>query len=144
MPAPSASLDLRPTLSLLWLFAILNMIFRDIHEFTTADTLFEILSGSLGGNPVTETALLFGAIAVELLLLGFLLSALLPGRWARRLNLGLVPFVVAGMLYMPPADPDDMFFAAVQLCALSAIFLLAWRWAPQAQAGLRSGGRYAA
>ncbi|MEL6463978.1 MAG: DUF6326 family protein [Pseudomonadota bacterium] len=120
--------DLRPTLALLWLFAILNMVFRDIHEFTMASTINEILSGTVNGNPMSETVLLFGAIAVELLLLAFLLTALLPPRWSRILNLGLVPAAVVGMFVIPPADPDDYFFAAVELCAFAAIFTLAWRW----------------
>lgn len=125
--------DLRPTLSLLWLFAILNMVFRDIHEFTMADTINEVLSGTVNGNPMSETVLLFGAFAVELLLLGFLLSAVLPKRWARGLNLVLVPLAVAGVFSMPPADPDDLFFALVELCAFVTAFVLAWRWTPDAQ-----------
>ncbi|WP_298838517.1 DUF6326 family protein [uncultured Roseobacter sp.] len=130
MLATSNEKDLRPTLSLLWLFAILNMVFRDIHEFTMASTLNEILSENINGNPMSETVLLFGAFAVELLLLGFLLTALLPPRASRTLNLVLVPVAVAGMLYIPPADPDDIFFAVVQLCAFAAAFALTWRWQP--------------
>ena len=130
MLATSNENDLRPTLSMLWLFAILNMVFRDIHEFTMASTLNEILSVTINGSPMSETVLLFGAFAVELLLLGFLLTALLPPRTSRILNLVLVPVAVAGMLYIPPADPDDIFFAVVQLCAFAAAFALAWRWQP--------------
>ena len=136
--------DLRPTLSVLWLFAILNIVFRDIHELTMASSISEILSGTVIGNPMSETVLLFGAIAVELLLLGFLLTALLPPLWSRRLNLCLLPVAAAGMFFVPPADPDDIFFASVELCAFAAAFVLVWRWDVRAQPVVHSGGRYAA
>ncbi|MDD9921695.1 MAG: DUF6326 family protein [Boseongicola sp.] len=136
--------DLRPTLSLLWLFAILNMLFRDIHELTMAGTINEILSGTVNGNPMSETVLLFGAFAVELLLLGFLLSAVLPERWARYFNLILIPVAVAGMFFIPPADPDDVFFAVVELCAFAAAFVLAWRWKPDSQSSGFRGDHHAA
>lgn len=136
--------DLRPTLSLLWLFVILNMVFRDIHEFTMASTLNEILSGTVNGNPMSETVLLFGAVAVELLLLGFLLTALLPPRGARLLNLALVSVAVTGMFYIPPADPDDVFFAVVELCTFAVVFILAWRWKTSPQSNSLYGGQHAA
>ncbi len=143
MFTPSNPNDLRPTLSVLWLFAILNVIFRDIHEFTMASTLNEILSGTVNGNPMSETVLLFGAFAVELLLIGFLFSALLPAWWARNLNLVLAPVAVAGLLFIPPADPDDFFFAFVELCAFGTAFVLAWRWTPDVQPSDTQGARHA-
>lgn len=140
---PTINGDLRPTLSTLWLFAILNMIFRDIHEFTMAGTINEILSGTVNGNPMSETVLLYGAIAVEALLLGFLLTALLPARRSRIHNLIVAPLAVAGLFYIPPADPDDVFFAVVELGAFAAIFILALRWdATPAHAALQ-GSRHA-
>lgn len=132
------STDLRGTLALLWLFAILNIVFRDIHEFTMASTLNEILSGTVNGNPMSETVLLYGAFVVELLLLAFLLTALLPPTWSRRVSLALAPLAALGMFIVPPADPDDIFFAVVELCAFVAIFLLAWRWTSD------DGGRHVA
>ena len=135
--------DLRPTLSLLWLFAILNMVFRDIHEFTMARTIYEILSGRMNGNHMSETVLLYGAFAVELLLLGFLLSAVLPQRWVRRLNLLLVPAAVAGIFYSPPADPDDVFFAFVEICAFGVAFFLAWGWTTDGQTFEGAGRHHA-
>lgn len=120
--------DLRPTLSTLWLFAILNIIFRDLHEMTTASTINDILSGTLNGNPVTEGVLFAAAFAVELLLLAFLLSRLAPLHWARRINLALAPLAILGTFAIPPADPDDWFFALVTTCVYATIFALAWRW----------------
>lgn len=131
------------TLSLLWLFAILNILFRDVHEMTMASTITEILSGTVAGNPVTEAVLLAGAFAVELLLLGFLLSALLARTWARLLNLILAPIAIAGTFSVPPADPDDTFFAAVEVLTFATIFTLAWRWAPAPKPTSLVGGHHA-
>ena len=115
-------------LGLLWLFAVLNVIFRDLHEMTMAGTIEEILSGTLNGNPVTEMVLLAGAFAVELLLLGVLLSQVLPPRLSRRMNLVLPPVAALGTFLAPPNDPDDIFFAIVTLLTFALIFMLAYRW----------------
>lgn len=117
-----------PTLSLLWLFAILNILFRDIHELTMASSINEILSGYVNGNPMSEGVLLVGGFAVELLLLAFLLTNLLTPAYARWMNLVMVPVAIGGMIYVPPADPDDYFFAGVVLATLAVIFTLALRW----------------
>ncbi|MEX0281703.1 MAG: hypothetical protein AB3N13_11025, partial [Arenibacterium sp.] len=120
--------DLRPTLAVLWPFAILNMVFRDIHEFTMASTINEILSGTVNGNPMSETVLLFGANAVELLLLAFLLTTLLPPRWSRILNLVLVPAAVSGGFFIPPPGPGAYFLSPVGIFSLPPSFTLARRW----------------
>lgn len=140
----SPSHDRRALLALIWLFAILNMVFRDIHELTMASTLNDILSGTVNGTQMSKTVLLYGAFAVELLLLGFLLSAVLLPRHARMLNLVLPPIAVAGMAIVPPADPDDYFFATVVLGAFCAIFTLAWRWKVPAKPRDVAGGYHAA
>lgn len=131
------------TLSLLWLFAILNILFRDIHEMTMAGTINEILSGHLNGNPVTESALFAGAFAVELLLLAMLLSSVLAPRLSRLLNLILAPLAVAGVLFAAPNDPDDYFFATVEIFTFALIFALSWNWVTAPLAGQKTGGSYA-
>ncbi|WP_373635086.1 DUF6326 family protein [Yoonia sp. SS1-5] len=130
-------------LSLLWLFAILNMLFRDIHEMTMAATINEILSGYVNGNPMSESVLFFGAFAVELLLLVFLLSGLLAPYWARLLNLVMVPVAILGTFYIAPNDPDDYFFAVVEICAFITIFVMAWRWQTAPRATRQIGGHHA-
>lgn len=120
--------SLGKTLSLLWMFAILNVLFRDVHELTTASAANEILTGYVNGNPVTEEVLFYAAFGVELFLLGSLLSQLLRPIFARWYNLVSVPSVLAGMLMSPPADLDDYFFATVVISTLIAIFVIALRW----------------
>lgn len=124
----SAFERLGKTLSLLWLFAILNILFRDIHEMSTASAVNEILSGHVSGRPVTEEALLIGGFAVELLLLAFLLSALLPPPTAKRINLAFAPLAIIGVLCGAPSDLDDYFFAAVEIATFATITVMAWLW----------------
>ena len=105
-------------LSQLWLFAMLNTVFRDIHEMAKAETIEEILSGYLNGNPVTEGVLLVGGVLVELPLLMILLGHVVSGVAYRRLNLVLAPLALVGVLASYPNDPDDYFFVVVCAGAL--------------------------
>lgn len=115
-------------LSLLWLFAILNMAFRDLHEFLIADTVEQILTGHVNGVAMSEGLLLFGAFIIELVLLGFLLSGLLRPKAARSLNLILAPLAIIGTLAARPGDPDDYVFAVIEIATFCVIFWLAFRW----------------
>ncbi len=128
MPSPFASEQRGKTITLLWLFAILNTLFRDIHQLVVASTIEDILAGHMNGNPVTEGALFIGAFAVELLLLGMLLSQLLRPSHARIFNLAVAPIAFAGTFVVPPTDLDDYFFATVVLATFATIFVLAWKW----------------
>ncbi|MEL7428451.1 MAG: DUF6326 family protein [Pseudomonadota bacterium] len=134
------SRPLGSTLSVLWLFAILNILFRDIHELTTASAINEILSGHVNGNPISEELLFGAAFAVELLLLGFLLSSLLKAPWARVLNLVLAPLAIVGVIFGAPSDLDDYFFAFVEICTFGLIFIIAWRWKSEDHSALVTGG----
>lgn len=115
-------------LSLLWLFAILNIIFRDIHELTMSNTLEEILSGRLNGVEMSEELLVFGAFIVQLPLLGFLLSNLMQAVAVRRLNLILAPIAIIATILANPSDPDDYIFASIEMITFGIIFFKAWRW----------------
>ena len=121
------------TIATLWLFAILNTLFRDIHELVVASTIEQILAGRMNGNPVTEEALFAGAFAVELVLLAMLLSRILKPAHARTVNLVVAPIAMLGTFIVPPVDMDDHFFAVVVLATFTAIFALAWTWQTQPQ-----------
>lgn len=116
------------TISALWLFAILNTLFRDIHQLVVESTIREILNGHMNGTPVTEAALFAGAFAVELIFLAMLLSRILWPSHARVFNLVVVPLAALGTFIAPPTDLDDYFFATVTLATFAFIFGLAWGW----------------
>ncbi|MEM7703514.1 MAG: DUF6326 family protein [Pseudomonadota bacterium] len=121
------------TIAMLWLFAILNTLFRDIHELVVATTIEQILSGQMNGTPVTEMALFAGAFAVEMVLLAMVLSRLLKPIYARIMNLVVAPIAALGTFIVPPVDMDDHFFAVVVLATFTAIFAVAWTWQTQPQ-----------
>ncbi|MFY0682334.1 MAG: hypothetical protein JXR13_17305 [Thalassovita sp.] len=127
---PQSDLPTGTKLSLLWLFAILNIVFRDLHELTMASTIEEILTGHLNGAPMSEGLLVVGAFLVELLLLGFLLSSLLRPKLARWINLVLAPIAILGTLAAQPSDPDDYIFAVIEIATFCAIWWIARGWTP--------------
>ena len=83
----NVEIDKRALLSTLWIFVLLNMIFRDIHEFFRLGLLEEMMTGIVNGNQVTEQVMLIGAFMVEIPILMVLLSRILNyriNRWANK------------------------------------------------------------
>ena len=110
-------------LSALWIFVLLNILFRDIHELGRPGMLEEMMNSN-----VSEELFLFAAIFLQIPLSMVILSQLLPphiNRWANIIAgaLAIVSVIVAG-----PADLDDYFFAGVEIVALLTIIWFAWRW----------------
>jgi len=115
-------------LAMLWIFATFNILFRDIHELTTASAIAEISSGYLNGNPVTEEALFAGSFGVVLYLLAIPASVALPERIARILNMVFPVLATIGVALGQPNDPDDFVFATVEIFTFGLIFWIASRW----------------
>lgn len=131
--------DRRAVLSTLWIFVLLNMLFRDVHEIPTQEFLEQAITGRVNGVEITDELLLIGGVVVELLILMVLLSRVLPyaiNRWA---NIVMGGLAMASTVFnnMAP-DPDDAFFAAVQFVALAAVVVLAWQWRLTSQEESRS------
>ena len=129
--ANSPGMDTKVMLSTLWLFVLLNMIFRDIHEFIKAEFIQEILTGIVNGTQITEGLLLIGAIMIEIPIAMVLLSRVLKysvNRWA---NIIISSFNIALIIINRPGDYDDIFFAAIEIAALLLIIRYAWKWSEQ-------------
>ena len=125
------TLNTRSLLSGLWLFVLLNIIFRDLHEFATAAAIDEIMSGFVNGVEITEGLLLIGFVLVEIPISMVLLSRVLKykiNRWANILAAVLTLAVTASAL---PGDLDDNAFALIEIAALLAIIWKAWKWTEQ-------------
>lgn len=120
--------DKKALLSTLWIFVLLNIIFRDIHEFFRPGLLKEMMAGVVNGNKVTEEVMLIGAIMVEIPILMVLLSRILNYRINRWVNIIIGAITIALVIGMGQKDLDDLFFTTVEVIALSVIIWLAGKW----------------
>ena len=121
--------DTRALLSTLWIFVLLNMLFRDIHEIPTVEFLDQALVGKVNGVEVTDELLLLGGFLIEFFLVMVPLSRVLPyalNRWTN-IVVGVLAMALTVSSNTAP-DLDDAFFAFVELVALAFIVSLAWRW----------------
>ena len=115
-------------LSALWLFTLLNVIFRDIHQFTMKSHLEMLLTGYYNGMEVTEELMLIGGIVLEIPIAMVLFSLLLKRKYNRMANMVAVLISAGLFLVEPPSDLDDWFFKIVEFIAFIAILITAWKW----------------
>jgi hypothetical protein len=122
------TLDMKAKLSTLWLFVLLNVIFRDIHELFRPGLLEQMMTGTVNGVQMTEGTLLVAGIMLEIPIAMVLLSRVLEYRVNRWAN------IIAGAIAIPlvigigPKDLDDMFFATIEVVALALIIWFAGKW----------------
>jgi hypothetical protein len=115
-------------LSVLWLFILLNIIFRDIHQYALKSHLEMLLTGYYNGTEVTEALMLIGGFVVEIPIAMVLFSQLLKRKFNRPANIIAVILTTATILFTAPTDWDDTFFLVIELAALVGIMWTAWKW----------------
>ncbi len=122
---------LRPRhLSSLWVYVLLSIAFRDIHEFLREGMIAELATeGTVYGAEVRDSTLLAAGVAYQLPLAMVVLSRVLPERANRIANRAAAVVTAAGIVAIWPKDGDDLVFGAFQLAALGAIALICHRWA---------------
>ncbi|MEM7029763.1 MAG: DUF6326 family protein [Chloroflexota bacterium] len=123
-----AMLNMKTTLSTLWIFALLNVIFRDIHELFRFGFIAEIMTGTVNGVELSEHLLLQAGIMLEILILMVVLSRLLPYSLNRWTNIIVGILAIAYITVSGTNDLDDMFFAAVEIVTALLIIWYAWTW----------------
>ena len=124
----SNGVDTKALLSTLWIFVLLNVIFRDIHELFRPGLLAEMMTGTVNGVQMTEATLLLGGIMIEIAIVMVLLSRVLTyslNRWA---NVIAGAITIVFIIVNGPGDLDDIFFAVVEVMALLFIVWTAWKW----------------
>ncbi|MDB9527662.1 DUF6326 family protein [Oscillatoria sp. CS-180] len=117
------AMETRAKLSTLWIFFLLNMIFRDLHELAKPEYLEALMNGQ-----VSELMLLLAGFVIEVPIAMVLLSRLLPygaNRWA---NIIAAAIILSLAIAYGTTDLDDIFFLIVESAALSVIMWSAWRW----------------
>ena len=124
-----ALLEKKAVIFALWIFVLLNFIFRDLHEIGKAEFLEEALTGTYDGRELTEALFLLGGIMVEIPIAMALMTWILPlrsNRWANIITPPLWGLTLVGAA----GDLDDYFHFSLMLIALSAIVWQAWTWKP--------------
>lgn len=111
-------------LSALWLFVLLNVIFRDIHQLAKKSYLESLLA-----TEISEKLMLVVGFIIEIPIAMVLFSLILARSVLRSLTFFAAFITLMGMVSIPPSDLDDVFFLVVQVLALAAITWTAWQWA---------------
>ena len=127
-------IDTRTKLSALWLFILLNIIFRDIHQFVLASHLEMLLTGYYNGIEITEELMLLGGLLVQVPIAMALFSLLLTRRVGRPVTILAAVITSGTLLSTAPTDLDDTFHLSVELAAIAAILWTAWTWTEQDRA----------
>jgi len=121
-------IDTNTKLSALWLFILLNIMFRDLHQFANRPFLEMLLTGSYNGIEVTETLLLLGGFLAEVPIAMVLFSLLLTRRIGRPVTFIAAFITTATFLSSAPSDMDDVFHLVIELAAMVVILWTAWTW----------------
>ncbi len=122
------SQNTRIKLFALWLFILLNIVFRDIHQMTLKSHLEMLLTGYFNGMKVTDTIMLIGAFVVNIPIGMLLVSLLLNQKKSRLFNIiaaSLMPFI---LITTPPSDMDDVFHLVVEVIAIAVILKTSIKW----------------
>jgi hypothetical protein len=122
-----AVLEKKAVIFALWIFVLLNFIFRDLHEIGKAEFLEEALTGTYNGTELTEALFLLGGIMVEIPIAMMLMTWILPLRSNRWANI-IIPPLWGLTLIGAAGDLDDYFHFSLMLIALAAIVWQAWSW----------------
>lgn len=119
-------------LSKLWVFLSLNYILCDLLSNMEASVLRGLLEGSIGGIPMTQGFLLLAGISLEIPFLMVVLSAVLPFKVNRALNIGAAVLMILYQAASFFAGSDTtlhyLFFSVIEIIGNAAILLLAARW----------------
>jgi len=121
-------IDTNTKLSALWLFILLNIIFRDLHQFGRKGFIEMLLTGTYNGIEVTEELMLLGGFLAEVPIAMVLFSLLLTRRIGRPATFVAVLITTATLVSSAPSDLDDAFHLVIELAAMVAIVWTAWIW----------------
>ncbi|MHA7058852.1 DUF6326 family protein [Aquimarina sp. M1] len=115
---------MRTKLSFLWVFIVLNIISKDIHDLFRPGLLEEMQNGIVNGKEITEELMLVGGVLLELPILMVILSQFLPIKVNKWTNLIVAIVSVLAQSINPPNDLDDMFFLITTIFGLLLIIFL--------------------
>ncbi|MDH3620103.1 MAG: DUF6326 family protein [Gammaproteobacteria bacterium] len=119
----------KTVLSTLWIFVLLNIFARDMHELARPGLLQQVMTGVIDGVTITEELMLLGGVMIEIPILMVLLSQILPYRICRGANIsaGVLTIMIDVHTNLNP-DLDNVFFLVIKLLALLGVIVVAWKW----------------
>lgn len=119
-------------LSKLWVFLSLNYLLCDLLSNMESSVLRGLLEGNIAGIPMTEGFLLLAGLSLEIPFLMAVLSAVLPYRVNRLLNIGaavlMILYQAASFFAGSAVTLHYLFFSAVEILGNGVILLLAAKW----------------
>ena len=121
-------IDIRLQLSALWLFVLLNIIFRDLHQFAMKPFLEMLLTGQFNGMEITEELMLLGGVLVQVPIAMVPLSLMLSRGVARPVTCLAAIVTGATLASTAPSDLDDGFHLIFELAGLLVILWKVFTW----------------
>lgn len=115
-------------ISTLWVFVLLNMVFRDLHQLGAPGFIEQMISGTVNGVTITDELMLIGGILAEIPIMMVLLSRILNDNFNKWANIfaGTITIAVFATA-VPNADMDDIFHMVIEVAAILWIFVIAWK-----------------
>ena len=115
----------------LWIFILMNLVFRDIHQMTLKSHLDMLLTGYYNGTKITETIMLVGAIIVQIPIGMLLICMMAKQKLTRTLNIVAALLTSAILLTSPPTDMADTLNMIIEYIAIAAIICISIKWKPE-------------
>lgn len=119
-------------LSHLWVFLSLNYILCDLLSNMEMAIIRDLFEGHIAGIPMTQEFLLLAGISLEIPFLMVVLSAVLPYRINRGMNMGAALLMIIYQLGSFFAGSDStlhyLFFSSIEVMGNMVILVLAFRW----------------
>ena len=119
-------------LSKLWVFLSLNYILCDLLSNMEMAVIRGLFEGNIAGIPMTQGFLLLAGISLEIPFLMVVLSAVLPYKANRRINIGaailMIMYQLASFMVGSEITLHYMFFSGVEILGNAVVLVLALRW----------------
>jgi hypothetical protein len=127
--------DMKVRFSTLWIFAVFNYVYADIHSLIDPTTLKQTMTGYVGSLQITQGFLLGSAVLIETAIAMVLLSRILEyraNRWANIVIGVLHTAAVLASVFVGGTTPAlyYIFFATIEIVCTSLIVWYAWEWKP--------------
>ena len=117
----------RITISFLWTYVGLNMVFADVLSLYTPGTLPQVLEGTVEGVALSDMLMLVAAACLQIALVMIVLAQVLPPRWCKYANIFAALFTAAFIVGGGSLKPHYILFASFEIGALLTILALVLR-----------------